>query len=85
MTQDTNTRQSGNTSRMKFSWQMIVVIILLALIIAFSAINTQKVNINLIFTKLDAPMIIIILCSFVIGVILTIIASWLHRRKKLKK
>lgn len=71
--------------KVKFYWQMILIILLLAMIIAFAAINTQKVNVNLIFGRIDVPMILLILCSFVLGVVLTLITVWFRRRSKSRK
>lgn len=86
MTQVPN--QPAAPSKAKFNWQivqMIVIILLLAMIIAFAAINTQKVNINFIFTQINAPMILVILCSFVLGILLTLITGWFRRRSKARK
>ena len=69
----------------KVSWQVIVGLILLVLVVIFAILNTQKVTLDLIFTDLEAPMIVIILCSVCIGIISTLLTSWSHRRKKAKK
>jgi len=91
---DNNQNQAGNAQTsvqtkgskgIKISWQMIIGLIILVIVIVFAAINTQKVTLNLLFTELQAPMIVIILCSVALGVIITLLAGWRHRRKKAKK
>ncbi|MEN6314867.1 MAG: lipopolysaccharide assembly protein LapA domain-containing protein [Clostridiaceae bacterium] len=77
--------QDKSTKGIRISWQLIAGLVLLAIAIVFAAINTQKVILNLLFTKLEAPMIVIILCSVCIGVIVTLLAGWRRRRKKAKK
>lgn len=77
--------QAKSTKGFLISWQMIAGLILLAIVIVFAAINTENATLNLLFTKLEAPMILIILCSVVIGVLVALLAGWRHRRKKAKK
>ena len=77
--------QAKSSKGFRISWQMIVGLVLLVIVIVFAAINTEKVTLNLLFTKLEAPMIIIILCSVAIGVLVTLLAGWCHRKKKAKK
>lgn len=67
------------------SWQAIVGLILLAPALIFAFLNKQNVTMNLVFTRIKAPLILIILCSIGVGFICALLVSWSHRRKKAKK
>ena len=77
-------RATEDSGRSKLNWQMILSLILLAIIIAFSLMNAQEVAVNLLVATLTTPMFVIIFGSAIIGGIITFLATmWQrnHRRR----
>jgi uncharacterized integral membrane protein len=66
----------------RVSWLTIIGLILLAPAVIFALVNAQKVTLNLIFTELQVPLILIILGSIALGWLCALLTSWSRRRKK---
>ena len=71
--------------------KLIVGVILVFIVVIFSAINTARVSINFGFTSLTAPLIFVILGSTLLGCVIVLLfsftTSWQQRQelKKLRK
>lgn len=69
----------------KMSWQTIFSLALLVIFLIFAVINLQYVTLNIIFRRIEVPLIVIILSSAAVGVVFAWMARWRYRRKKAKK
>lgn len=71
--------------------KLIVGVVLVFIVVIFSAINTARVKINFGFTSLTAPLIFVILGSTLLGCVIVLLfsftTSWQQRQelKKLRK
>lgn len=71
--------------------KLIVGFVLVFIVVIFSAINTEDVNVNFGFTSLTSPLIFVILGSTFLGGLIVVVfsfsTSWQQRRelKKLRK
>ena len=54
---------------------------LLVIVISFGLLNRQTVTVSLVFTQLSAPLILVILLAFVIGIIGSAIGISYHHNK----
>lgn len=57
----------------------LCLIILVAMLLIFMTINFETTRVNLLFARIEAPLVVIIFLSFFLGVVITWIASALKR------
>lgn len=50
--------------------------ILLIVVVAFALANTQKVKVDFLFTETDAPLILVLLATAVVGAIIAALVRW---------
>ncbi|NBG88572.1 LapA family protein [Isachenkonia alkalipeptolytica] len=74
-----------STGEKTISPQVVISLILLFIFAIFAIVNTQEVSVNFLFMNLDAPLIIVLLGSFILGALTTALTGWQRRRKKSKK
>ncbi|HHX07452.1 MAG TPA: DUF1049 domain-containing protein [Erysipelothrix sp.] len=55
------------------NWKIIVGAILLVLLGVFAFINRTVVKVNFLFTTIDLPLILVILASFVVGALVSLL------------
>lgn len=65
--------------------QLVISVIVLFIFAVFAIVNTQEVAISFVFTDINIPLIIVILGSFILGVLTALLTSWQKRRKTTKK
>lgn len=65
--------------------QVVISLILLLLFAVFAMVNTQEISINFLITNVDAPLILVLLGSFILGAITAALTGWHSRRKKKRK
>lgn len=70
---------------MKKQGQIIIGFVVVFIIVLFSVLNVDKVPLNLGFTKINAPLILIILISSFLGAILIFVNSFATILKKNKE
>lgn len=76
---------------MKKQWNTVLMIVLILLIVVFSVLNVDPVNINFGFTTVAIPLVIVIIGTLLIGVLLAVIWSTSiifrerNQQKKLQK
>ncbi len=80
-----STRPAEQPGGIRVGWRTILGLILLVPAIIFSFVNRQDVELNLIFKTIEAPLILIILCSILIGSVSALLANYRQRRRKEKK
>jgi uncharacterized integral membrane protein len=57
-------------------------VVLAVLITLFAVLNVKEVKVNWIFGTSNAPLIVVIVVSLLVGILLTYIAEQLHRRTR---
>lgn len=60
---------------MKKQWSVIVSIIIILLIAALAVLNVEQVSVNFGFTKIDLPLILLMVGMLLIGALVTVILS----------
>lgn len=80
-----DSERSAETSEKTINPQTVISFILLFIFAVFAIVNTQEVSINFVFVDVEIPLIIVILGSFILGALTTLLTSWRSRRKKTKK
>lgn len=65
--------------------QLVISVVVLFIFAVFAVVNTQEVAISFVFTDINIPLIIVILGSFILGVLTAMLTSWRKRRKTTKK
>ena len=63
------------------SFQQILLIILLIFILLFWFVNFNQVEVNLLFAKIQAPLVVIIFLSYILGSIITWLIQALKRNR----
>ena len=58
---------------MKRKLSIIGIFILLLLVAIFSISNMQKVKVDFIFSKIDMPLVVLLICSLLIGALIVIL------------
>jgi len=76
---------NGRTEReSRFSTQerakLIAAAILAVVLVVFALVNTDDANVDFVVTDVDAPLIVVIVVSAVIGGLITALLSWRRRR-----
>jgi uncharacterized integral membrane protein len=67
-------------------WKLIGFIILLILIVVFSGLNVQRVEINFGLTSLvDVPLFVLLMGAFIFGTMVTIPFVLVSQKKRYKK
>lgn len=56
-------------------WSTVLLIALILLVVIFSVLNVDPVNINFGFTILEMPLVLVIIGTFLIGVLIAVIWS----------
>ncbi|KAF1296954.1 hypothetical protein BAU15_15175 [Enterococcus sp. JM4C] len=73
---------------MKMQWRVFVGFLLVLLIVVFAVLNNTIVPISFGFTTLKAPLILVLICSAIIGaliVLLTSTATMWQQKKKIEQ
>lgn len=65
--------------------KFFVSIFLVLLVVIFSVINTEAVTINLLITKIQVPLIILITVTFILGVVVAYLFSVQNKNDDNKK
>lgn len=71
--------------RRPISWQTVVRLMLLALVLVFAILNTQTITLNLIFTKLEMPLFVVIFGSVALGAIIALLDARRRRRRSIRQ
>lgn len=70
---------------MKKKLSLFGIIVLVVAVAIFSILNIQKVDVNFFSLKIEMPLVLLIICSVLIGVVLTMlfssVTSFKHKRK----
>ncbi len=64
----------------KVSWKQILLSISLVLFVIFAATNFAQIRVNLLIAEIEAPLVVIIVISFLVGMLV----SWLMTTLKKK-
>ncbi|HHT25560.1 MAG TPA: LapA family protein [Clostridiaceae bacterium] len=76
-----NYNPSPEKKPMRVTFKQIVLVIALVLFIIFAATNREQVRVNFLVLEIEAPLVVIIVFAFLIGMLV----SWLmHTLKKNK-
>lgn len=73
---------------MRKQWSTVLLIVLLLIVVMFSVLNVDPVNINFGFTMLEMPLVVVIIGTLLIGVLMAVIWSTtivMRERSKIKK
>lgn len=73
---------------MKKQWNTILILLFSLLIVIFSVLNVESVDVNFGFQTLNIPLVVVIIGSLSIGVLMTVIisaTSLLQNNSKYKK
>ncbi|MDO1605351.1 LapA family protein [Lactobacillus sp. YT155] len=65
--------------------KFFVSIFLVLLVVIFSVINTEAVTVNLLITKIQVPLIILITVTFILGVVVAYLFSVQNKNDDNKK
>lgn len=61
------------------SWKQILLIVLLIFIVIFMMFNFNEVEVNLLFAKIQAPLVVVIFLSYILGSLITWLMHALKR------
>lgn len=56
-------------------WSTVLLIVLILLVVIFSVLNVDPVNINFGFTMLEMPLVLVIIGTFLLGILIAVIWS----------
>lgn len=68
--------------------KLIVVLILLFVVVLFAVVNAQPIILNLMFTKVELPLVVVMVASVLIGAVLVsivMLSSVWEKNKKIKQ
>lgn len=74
-------QQTELPKRTPLTWQRVLRLMLLALVLIFAVLNTQTITLNLIFTKLEMPVFVVIFGSVALGAIIALLDVRRRRRR----
>lgn len=63
------------------SWKQILLIALLIVLLLFMIFNFNQVEVNLLFGKIQAPLVIVIFLSYILGSLVTWLMNALKKDK----
>jgi uncharacterized integral membrane protein len=64
------------------NWRTWIVGILIALVVIVALQNSQEVRVDVLFTTVNAPLIITLLAAVAIGALIGYVAPVLHRHRR---
>lgn len=67
--------------RTPITWQAVLRLMLLALVLLFAVLNTQTITLHLIFTTLEMPLFVVIFGSVALGAIIVLLDARRRRRR----
>ncbi|WP_318615154.1 lipopolysaccharide assembly LapA domain-containing protein [Sporosarcina sp. YIM B06819] len=76
---------------MKFQWNLLYGLLFSIIIALFAIFNIESVQVNYIFGKTDLPLVMVILCSALLGAMVSVFVAMFrtvqsnHRVKELQK
>lgn len=74
-------RSVAETPEKTVNPQVVISFTILFIFAVFAAINTREVSINFLFAEANLPLIIVILGSYILGVITVIATRWRKGKK----
>ncbi len=72
---------------MKRTWISIAFVVILFIIVLFSVVNAQPVVINFGFTKVNLPLVLVILGSFLVGALFSAVfmgVGYFQKKRQIK-
>jgi|LFRM01.1.fsa_nt_gb uncharacterized integral membrane protein len=64
------------------SFKQILLIILIIFILVFMMLNFNQVEVNLLFAKIQAPLVVVIFLSYILGSLITWLMNALRKDKE---
>jgi uncharacterized integral membrane protein len=77
---DTNTAPAPAKQR-RIGPRQILALVVLALLVVFVAINTQKVKVHLLFTTVHAPLYQVLAAMAVVGALIVLLVQFRRRHR----
>ena len=72
----------NKAEKRKYNAKQIGALVAIGVLILFAAINSQEVEVHFLFTTTQAPLIVIIFASAVLGMIIDRLLQYQQRRKR---
>jgi len=60
---------------MRKQWNRVLLVILILVVVIFSVLNVDPVNINFGFTTVEMPLVVVIIGTLLIGLLIAVIGS----------